>query len=268
MQSAIIDCRLEQDFLQGHHKMAANIPAVQLFRRMHELPDKSTAIDLFACKQSLETARYFLLKKGYRLQSQTLWGTNSKTQLQQQQTFAKGPASYFYWQPASITKQLAQLLPSDASILDIGAGNGRDSVFLARLGHRVSIIDYHQEAISRSLALAKSHHCSLTSYCFDVQKDPNLSQLDNPHFDAIIAIRFLHRPLLQHLASRLNPGGFIAWYTFLQGAEKISTPKDPQFLLQKDELKKQFSDFILLENSVNFLPDGRPMNYFLAQKAR
>jgi hypothetical protein len=61
----------------------------------------------------------------------------------------------------------------------------------------------------------------------------------------------------------IKPGGFIVFHTFMEGCSK---PRKKKYLLAKGELAQRFNDFIILEDRIITLRDGRPMSFFLAQK--
>ncbi|MBF6439562.1 class I SAM-dependent methyltransferase [Nocardia cyriacigeorgica] len=54
---------------------------------------------------------------------------------------------------------LARHLPDDAcfQVLDVGGGNGRDAIELARLGHQVTVVDPSELSLAEARALAADH---------------------------------------------------------------------------------------------------------------
>ncbi len=59
-------------------------------------------------------------------------------------------------------------------------------------------------------------------------------------FDAIVVCRYLHRPLLPLLASSLTPSGVLIYETYMQGHENYGRPRNPDFLLEPNELLTAF----------------------------
>ena len=55
-------------------------------------------------------------------------------------------------------------------------------------------------------------------------------------FDAIVVVRYLHRPLLPALLDSLASDGLLIYETFMRGNEVYGRPSNPDFLLAPDEL--------------------------------
>lgn len=99
----------------------------------------------------------------------------------------------------------------------------------------------------------------LKKYCFFAKK-----------YDLVLCVRFLDRNILKKMLLNLvKPGGYFLMYAFMKGAEKYGTPKNPHRLLLPDELKTLFESngFETIYDQTTRLPDGRPMQAFLAKKA-
>lgn len=89
------------------------------------------------------------------------------------------------------TKQLVQFLsdhlPSAAHILDVGCGQGRDAVWLAKAGHRVTGIDPSSVGITQLRQIAAQTGLPITAIVADVE-----SYVPNDTFDCILFDRTLH----------------------------------------------------------------------------
>ena len=71
--------------------------------------------------------------------------------------------------PTSFAASVAVELPEPTRIIDIGCGNGRDSLFFAQLGHRVLGLDVAEEAISANRRLAQQRGLDGLSFeCVDI----------------------------------------------------------------------------------------------------
>jgi SAM-dependent methyltransferase len=55
-------------------------------------------------------------------------------------------------------------------------------------------------------------------------------------FDAIVVTNYLHRPLFPQLLAALAEGGLLIYETFARGNEAYGRPRNPDFLLERDEL--------------------------------
>ena len=77
----------------------------------------------------------------------------------------------FYWglKPSPV---LIKLLPkiSKGKALDIGAGEGRNSIFLAKNGFKVEAIDLTEQGLKKLTNYAKQHHLKITTKAIDVRR--------------------------------------------------------------------------------------------------
>lgn len=73
------------------------------------------------------------------------------------------------------------------SVLDVGCGQGRDALFLAKLGYDVTGIDASQLGISQMLAAAKARHLTLNGIVADFY-DFDFSQT----YDVVVLNSILH----------------------------------------------------------------------------
>ncbi|WP_416897470.1 MAG: hypothetical protein ACMVY4_18640 [Minwuia sp.] len=60
-------------------------------------------------------------------------------------------------------------------------------------------------------------------------------------FGGIVVCNYLWRPLFPHVAATLAPGGVLIWTTFAAGNEAFGRPRNPDFLLQSNELLEAFA---------------------------
>ena len=121
----------------------------------------------------------------------------------------------------------AGLLPADATVLDIAAGKGRHSRYLAARGHRVTAIDRDVS----ELATADG----IEGVAADLE-DGSPWPLGNRRFGAVVVTNYLHRPLFPLLFEALQPGGILLYETFMVGNERFGKPSRPEFLLKDGEL--------------------------------
>jgi len=59
--------------------------------------------------------------------------------------------------------------PSNATVLDIGCGQGRDALFIARLGHIVHGVDLSRTGIADLLRAARDEELSITADVADIR---------------------------------------------------------------------------------------------------
>jgi SAM-dependent methyltransferase len=108
--------------------------------------------------------------------------------------------------PAAIVKQFAGLA-GGKNALDIAAGNGRNSLFLARQGFVVDAVDIADVG----LAQFAGKHPGIHTICAD------LDEFDIPanRYDLIVNIKYLNQRLFPFIQEGLVPGGVLIFETFL-----------------------------------------------------
>lgn len=115
---------------------------------------------------------------------------------------------------AWIASQLPQL-PKGASVLAVADGEGRNSVWLAQQGYRVSNWDYSSVGLSKTQALAQAAGVQVVTRQLDLIHDA----LPEETFGALVA-SFFHVPksaqalCWQRLFARLKPGGVLVVQVF------------------------------------------------------
>ena len=129
--------------------------------------------------------------------------------------------------PSPWVERWSTLIRPGGEVLDVAAGAGRHSRFLARMGFEV-------EAVDRDASLFADPPQGVHL------READLEQGTWPYpgrrFDAIVVTNYLHRPLLPILAGSLEPGGVLIYETFARGNEKFGKPSNPAFLLAPGEL--------------------------------
>ncbi len=267
-----VDIRSAKDYVNLHLNGAANFPVQDLMSRLHELPSNQTAINLFGDPQSLAVATQLLEAKNYRIDHVM---TDSDANLEKIIALGlgqKGNQSKALWKPAGVVDWFVKHINANGkelSAVDLACGAGRDSLFLAKSGWNITAVDHSASALEKVEGLClrgQPLQGSITTKLLDIEA--NVEQLDSMLgcFDAIIIVRYLHRPLLNKLEKMLNKGGYIIYQTFLQGCEQWGSPKNPRYLLEEGELRRQFGSFTVLLDDIALLPDGRPTNRFVARK--
>ncbi len=134
-----------------------------------------------------------------------------------------------YWgsQPSSIARILFQMFPPqvEQTLLDVGSGEGKDSLFFARNGYRVTAFDSSPEGVKKSQAWAEEQRLAIEFF----QADINEYRLDNS-YDVIVASGTLHYivpPLREEIVSNYKQ------FTTSGGIHALTVPIDKPFV-QKD----------------------------------
>jgi len=135
------------------------------------------------------------------------------------------PESYWGDQPNLIVPLISSYLPPRSRILVVGCGEGRDAVFLARLGFEVVATEISPNGVKRAKEVASQNRVEIEFHLLDAQK---------PHdhlgrFNAVLMmniIQFLNPDTvadrIEHFKSLILPGGIFATQLF--------TVEDPMYL--------------------------------------
>jgi SAM-dependent methyltransferase len=152
-----------------------------------------------------------------------------------------------------LKEQLEKLEPG--SILFPAEGEGRNAVFAATKGWKVSAFDISSEGKSKALRLAEDQN---TSIDYQVGELETLN-FQTEQFDAI-ALIYAHFPaeikssIHQMLDRYLRKGGIIIFEAFSKNHldyvtkdEKVGGPKDIGSLFSMDEIRADFSNYDIIE---------------------
>ncbi|MGY1487932.1 class I SAM-dependent methyltransferase [Methylobacillus pratensis] len=123
-------------------------------------------------------------------------------------------------------------------VLDVASGAGRNAIWLARQGFRVTAVDRDAKALATLKSLAPNVEVQIRDL------EQGVWPYVDEHFNAVVVCRYLHRPLLPALASSLVPGGVLIYETFMQGHEQYGRPSNPDFLLRSNELADTFKPLL------------------------
>lgn len=88
---------------------------------------------------------------------------------------------------AQITDFFSNYAPPNGRVLDIGCGQGRDALFIARLGHRVVGVDIAPNGISDLMRAAKAEALEIDGITADI-----LDYRPDGLFDVVLIDRTLH----------------------------------------------------------------------------
>ncbi len=154
--------------------------------------------------------------------------------------------------PNEFLASVAPRLPATGRALDIGAGEGRNALFLASRGLDVLAIDQSAVGLQKAQRLAAERALRLTTQVAD------LSDFDPPpaSFDVVSSI-FVHLPsplrarVHAHIRDWLKPGGqfILEAYAPEQLQRGTGGPKDPDMLASLDALLADFHDFEIVHKA-------------------
>jgi 2-polyprenyl-3-methyl-5-hydroxy-6-metoxy-1,4-benzoquinol methylase len=147
-------------------------------------------------------------------------------------------------QPSELLVAERDHLEPGCRALAIGDGEGRNGVWLAERGLRVTSIDLSKTAQRRAAQLAARRNVAVEFICSDIFE----WSWPKEHFDVITCI-FVHLPsaqrqrLFELIWDATRPGGLIlieAYHRKQAGQSEIG-PRDPAMLIDETELQNQFA---------------------------
>jgi SAM-dependent methyltransferase len=154
-------------------------------------------------------------------------------------------SQFFYGkEPNDFLRAQAPVLPPAGRVLCLAEGEGRNAVFLAGLGHRVTGVDGSPVGLEKARALAAERKVSIET----VQADLADFELGVEAWDAVVSIWChlsleLRTQLHRRIAAALRPGGVVLFehYHPRQLGYGTGGPKDVALLLTLDELRRDFA---------------------------
>lgn len=142
-----------------------------------------------------------------------------------------------------VVEELSDLAPGKA--LDLGAGEGRNAVWLARRGWRVDAVDFSRVALDRAGELASTHGVQVNT----VEADLTEFEPDEGAYDLVLVV-YVHLPrdemdaLLHRAARAARPGGtlFLVGHDVDNIEHGTGGPQDPEILTTTDRVTSVWSE--------------------------
>jgi len=159
---------------------------------------------------------------------------------------------------------LGALAPSGRA-LDLGCGEGRNAIWLAGRGWRVTGVDYSSVAIERARRLAEQAGVAVEWHCVDLARFAA-----DPAAFGLVAIAYLQLPaaerrrVLGMAAAALEPGGVLYMIGHARDPrnEAVPGPKDPSVCWDPSELAAELCELgLVVERCANVqrqveMPEG------------
>ena len=160
MKAALLDCRPYTEYCAGHLSGACSLPAAELFKRMHELPQRSRTLRLCGKPDDLKLAIDYLVDRGYSVMERIIWTDELQQRLAASGGLETGAASTQLWQPAPLWRHFVEVIAPEHNIkqgrgLDIACGAGRDMIYLAQQGWQMTGVDRSADSLQRVALLAQ-----------------------------------------------------------------------------------------------------------------
>jgi tellurite methyltransferase len=167
-----------------------------------------------------------------------------------------GPDEYALGrEPNPFLKNHIRLLPPGRA-LDIAAGEGRNSVFLALHGFEVEAVDISKAGLAKARRLSREEGVRIRTVCADLDD----FVIPREGYDLIADFYFLNRTLIPRMKRGVKQGGRVIFETYLleHRDRGLGGPGHARYYLRPNELLHLFSDFrVLFYREGTFREGGR-----------
>lgn len=164
-------------------------------------------------------------------------------------------------EPNDFLRTHVDWLPHDA-VLSLCEGEGRNAVYLAKLGYDVTGVDSSSVGLAKAQKLAKKEGVSITTQLADMGD----FTIEPDSWGGVVSI-FCHIPrsmraeLHRQIVAGLKPGGVLILeaYTPAQLAFGTGGPKLPELTMTSEDLKQELAglDIEMLEERVRDVVEGK-----------
>lgn len=157
----------------------------------------------------------------------------------------------------NLKEYFSKHLISPVSVLELGCAEGRNSIFMAKMGCEVTAVDISKEAIANAKASSEKNNCSINFIC------ESIFQLENYKYDFIYDSGcFHHLPphrritYVELLRNSLKKGGYFGLTCFASGENCADEVTDFEYYdkprvgvaFTKEKLNQLFAkDFDIIE---------------------
>ena len=183
---------------------------------------------------------------GSRFQQLSGIKVSQDSKAQWDQRYAR-PTFIFGKSAAQFLAENYQYIPYEGSVLDMGMGEGRNAVFLAQKGYKVTGVDLSSVAVKKSYLLAQEFGVKIKGVVASL-KDYKISP---GTFDAIICFYWVDRTMVEKIKTWLKPGGVLIYeaYTVRERERDSSKRSDPisENYLREQELIRLFPGMRILK---------------------
>ncbi len=140
--------------------------------------------------------------------------------------------------------------PAQATALDIGSGNGRNSLYLARHGYQVTAVDISGVGLSLTQLQAQQDHLPVRT----VDQDINSFDFGSQRWDLVVLVDFPfpYQALLPKIAAGLRPGGLVVVQAVSARQSGLESPDQVLHytFMHRRDLTAAFAGFTVLHDQV------------------
>lgn len=147
--------------------------------------------------------------------------------------------------PVQFLAENYQYIPYEGTVLDMGMGEGRNAVFLAQKGYKVTGVDISSVAVKKSYLLAQEFGVKIKGVVASLSD----YKIAPESFDAIVCFYYVDRSLVEKIKSWLKPGGILIFEAHTEREKQKSKTErgEESSYLKEQELLKLFPGMRVLK---------------------
>lgn len=178
-----------------------------------------------------------------------------------EQFYADMEVSTFSKGPTVDVNEFYNIFPRSAQVLDVGCGEGRNSIFMAKLGNTVDAFDISENGIEKAKKIAGKMGVQVNFFCCDLEKF-----VFEKEYDVILSHGVLHLPykdvrdkFITKMQENTKIGGYNVIGIFTNRLP--ATPDNAPYthgLFDVSELPKKYKDWEIIHHHEGTFTDSHP----------
>jgi tellurite methyltransferase len=164
--------------------------------------------------------------------------------------------------PARFLVENIGILPR-GKVLDVAMGEGRNAIYLASQGFTVEGVDISPDAVKTAQRTAQERGVTVLARVADLERAYDITP---DAYAVIICFNYLQRSLIPKIKAGIKKGGMIVYETYLIEQAQFGRPRNPDFLLQHNELLNMFRDFRCLRYHEGVFENRKAIAGLIAEK--
>jgi len=155
------------------------------------------------------------------------------------------------------------------TVLDLGTGEGRNALFLAKHGFNVTAVDISGEGIKKLERLALENKVRINTFVKDI-RNFNFSE----NYDVILSfatLHFLEKEEIERVIKKMKKHTSYNGFNVITVFTEENPNKNFSYLFKRNELKNYYSDWEILEYKERITPlekhgkEGKPHRHGIAE---
>ena len=231
--SAIVDLRDARAYAASRPAGAVRLTPAEVATRAYLLPPRVRPLLLVGSTPDAIAPLLELLRRAER-NVRHLPGESWRDEL----AVETGPPTRTrLWEESAWVRHALQTYRLSGGALDLACGAGRNAVYLAMQGLRVTGIDRLAEALENAQDLARRSGVRIATRQADLEA-PGAWTIEPA--DVVIVVRYLERSRFADIEAAVRPDGWLVYETFTRAQAALGHPRNPRFMLDARELAGAF----------------------------